>query len=587
MKILSINPLNNYPYGSKQNYQRNYMLTPLTKIEEQDVFVKSAPSFKAGGQQIGKELLGNNLMQMFSKFAGGAIATAFVAFLAQLGYDVKKGEGENAEFDLKAFQDIINASQNNRDEKKTGKSNDSVSEEEYKIIKEENERLKSEKKELETKLEEYRKAETAKKEIAEKTTVPKEQKSETETVHVIFPAKRGIMSPEQKRLKEIVTRLNISPEYNAMLTEICQDILKKGCKDIENKKTMINLAAELEEGFNHPKNLKKIIDNYYTKGTKETDSPIVEEKTIESPKEDIYRTESERERLQQLQQSKIKVVGFIDPASLDTARGKRKRMTKEQILDKKKAEAEAIITEVKIARNYRLQKDTATITKDENKDISISAQDIYTFKLPDNYRGDLQTALRRACSKFKKYYINEKDKEANQKGESREYIKWMTKSGFENIDKLKSYDIIQELNKTYYDFDNIKESNAEAVAEAINGEPLLKELFTLHGAMRLIERFGFNKSGKIDKQMISKVLNSFVNVAERAMTGDGTKIVSYQVNYTDEEGNTKQLQSSDMIITPDNYNKEDQKYFGSLHLRFGFCKDRYSENIKICTIFLK
>lgn len=560
MKILSTNLT---PTIEVPNKRTSHLVFDTTK----DTFVKLPVAFK-GAEKKAAAQGAKTLLEL-----GTFTAVVFAAFKKLTGGsdDIK-----DADIDItnNSFLDYFNKIVGSKDEK-------------IKELEEENTKLKQENDELKSKQEIVKSDSEVKAEIGEE--LPKEQTESNEvqdvTQFVKFPPKRGLLSAEQKTLKNTVTKLNISPVYNEKLTAICSDIIKKGNKDPENKARTINLAIELEDCAGDIEKIKSVIDKYdvkkENKAAEEAKNPeqIKEEPDSEEKKDEVFDPVSKRKL------TGPKTVGTIDLSQIKERKKARPRIS---------ANGEAVA----ITANGEVLKEGAssagTTSLDSAKIVpSSETSGIYTFSLPGTVHARTKVYLTKALELFEKQYLAEVKKEAKEKGIKPEYVQWMYRrpTGFVSRD-----DVLNEIEKCKTHgirskYNIITRTTAESVAEAINEDSRFKELFTFHASTKFIDRLvDFNSDEPIEDQ-VHHALDVLEDILQLAFK-NGVNMEEHDDIFTSKDRNQKEsidiYKGTNITIPTECYTEEARKIFGSYPLKLGICRSGKSEHkAVICTIYPK
>lgn len=558
MKILSTNLT---PTIEIQNKRISHPVFDTPK----DTFVKSPVAFK-GAEQKAAAQGAKTLLEL-----GTFTAVVFAAFKKLTGGndDIK-----DADIDItnNSFLDYFNKIVGLKDEK-------------IKELEEENTKLKQENDELKSK------HETIKSDSEEKTEdeLPKEQTEsnieQEEVQFVKFPPKRGLLSAEQRTLKDIVTKLNISPEYNEKLTAICSDIIKKGSKDPENKTRTINLASELEGCTGDIEKLKSVIDKYdvnkENKAAEETEIP-------EQPNEETDSAEQYDEVYDPV--SKRKLTGPKTVGTIDLSQIKERKKTRPRIFTN--GDTVALTANGEVLKEGANPLGAASL--DSAKIVpSSETSGIYTFSLPGTVHAGTKVYLTKALELFEKQYLAEVRKEAKEKGIKAEYVQWMYRrpTGFvsrndvlNEVEKCKTHGIRSKYNI-------ITRTTAESVADAINEDSRFRELFTFHAATKFIDRLvDFNSEEPIEDQ-VHNALDVLENILQLAFK-NGVDMEEHDDIFFSKNMDKKEsvdiYKGTNITIPTECYTEEARKIFGSYPLKLGICRSGKSEHkAVICTIYPK
>ena len=583
MKILSTN------FNQNTAVQNRITSRPVFEVPK-DTFTKSTPTFKGAEQKAAVQ--GGKVLLELSAF----LTAGFVAFKKLTG---GSDDINNADLGTEnnPFSDFFNKIAGQNDEK-------------LQELKEENDKLKQENSDLKAKLEEKNSAvteETPKEEPDTEAEIPVQPTTE-EVQYATFPPKRGLLSAEQRKLKEVVTKTSINSEYNEKLTEICRNILKMGSKDPENKEKTINLTAELEACGGDKEKLQQVVDKYSdNKDTKTTDSTnpdavnpeeIKQNGANETPDTGKPNTGSQNgensaeiydpvgaRRLPGTTQ-----VGTLDLSKVPDRKGKRPRIPRGQI-----RVSDATSTEGSANSRAALGTSPKSVP-DTSAALAISSEEsaipgVYNYNRAGTAPESMKKNLTDALKFYEVKYILEKKQEAKEKGEKPEYIQWMHRRpvGF-----TRKSDVIREVdncknNGASSRYHNINDDNAEFVADAINDDIRFKESFTFHGAAKFIERFvDFNDTEHSIESQASHGLDVLQNTLQRAIKS-GVTMEEHDAVYTykDKAGNehTEIQKGTNIIIPTECYDREAKKLFGSHPLKLGICRQNKENQALICTVF--
>ena len=545
MRILSTNfnqnPTNNNRYLPKKTFD-----TP------QDTFISSNPSFKAGATGQGTKTLVD---------LGTVLAAGFAAYKALTGGNT---ELKNFNFDIKDFFKNIMGQQEELKDK-------------IQRLEEENTRLKQENSELKANQGENNNSTTEAPVLATKTD-SEDYANKTEDF-VKFPPKRGVLSNEQKVLKNTVTKISISPEYNEKLTAICQDILKKGSKDPENKTRTLNVASELEACGNDTEKLKSVIDKYEIK--EKSSEEFSTDGTVEQ--DDTEGNNGTADTGVKLPGPKI--IGTLDLNQVQDTRKKRPRIsqsaTNSSTVQSAKGDDGSKQTQAKANPSF--------VTMIPSKEVSGT----YTFSLPGTVHLGTKANLSNALVHFERQYLTDKKEEAKQNGIQAEYIQWMFRRP---VGQVKEDDVVNEVSKckthgTRSKYNNINSMNAAEVAAAINEEPRFKEMFNFHGSTKFIERFVDFNSEELIGDQVHHVMDVLESTIQHAIK-HGVDMEEHDDVFIYKDKNNKEIvevhKGTNITIPTEYYTEEARKIFGSYPLKIGICRSgKMERQAIICTIYPK
>ncbi|MCQ2753542.1 MAG: hypothetical protein MJ231_00670 [bacterium] len=535
MKILQINRTVTQPYKMSQN-------NPIVRFDQQeDVFVKSSevklPSFKGVQQELCKEILGNpKALQKYMAAIGAGLSAAFLA-LVNGASNNKNSETEAEQFDENMFQNIFASINPFKPAEDTSKDSQ-IDEFKSRI-----EQLEKEKEELETQLAQY-----SEKNENTKTDEPKqeqvidqeEQNPVQEMNYISFPKKRGRLSSAQEKLKQVVESTQFSEEVSPKVILICEELLKKGCHDvngenIDNNAIATDFANEIFSNRENQDNLKLVVENYYVK--------------CGLQKDEVVPGKAEPET--KTQETGLKIVGKIDLSTIPT-RKKKTEIQEEGTTTTKRPRISA-------GDPNKDFNETTEITKLPNTDKKTA---IYKFIIPGTLvKGHIYQNITRLLLSFEKELSV--DSETGEKIDRR----WMFRHPLHTAiteDVKNEYN--RQKNKTNTcKYVNINPGNFEIVADLINSDERYQKLFTLHSAMRFIDRFiDFESDVPIEEQS-KENLDCLIETIQNAFK-KGVNIQEY------EDAFNNNALGAEIVINPDCYSERAREIFGSFPLDITFCE---------------
>lgn len=552
---MNINDLKFLPQrlnNTSQNQQQRYYLTNSTT----DTFEKttSAVSFKGREtkvaqtltktlQESAKDILANS--EILAKF--GAFTAAAFAGLAALASGKSDETTQVAETLVAAF----NKSEENNEEPTREIIND-INDDNIRVVT-------PEYKEIE---------ETPQEEILDTTD------ESTSLVQATFPKKHGKYSKEQLALKEMVEGYQLKEDSANKLYEICEEILKS--KEASLEKYGFNSAVLLTELPTHSETLEdceafidKLYEQYKNPQTETKTEPInepnasAEESSLEV--EEIYVPEGEKEVL-----TGSKVLGKIDVTGYKSyiqkveekkalAEAKAKEVAeKEQNPTTAVADTSTDNKTVKVKR-ARIVK---TNPKEDFRKTSLDSVDknneILHFKIPGTLEPNVKNNLTRLLLRFEDYVSKD----------NTIWTKWMHRTPIS--DAVLVDDIKQEIRFRQggdCPYRNISVEDAEELADLINGDYRFKDLFTLHSALRLIDRFvNFDSDVPLEEQC-SYAITKLYNALQKAMS-NGVDIEVY-------EDFKHEAFAARMVIEPDKKANPDAfDIAGSYPLKITICENQ-------------
>ena len=308
--------------------------------------------------------------------------------------------------------------------------------EELAKYKQENEQLRQENEELRTKL------------AKPKTDVRQEQKNadkqNADLMKFEFPKKRGRITNNRQELKSVVENLYLSEEFNTKLFMICEELLNKNSHLVNNEtKDNDEIAKDLAEELKILKDsdckTKYVINKYFA---------ICEL----APKEEniaVEETNADPNFIAVPKLNGVKIKGKIDLP--------------------KKSEAENI---------------SELIKRDEDGNIT----SVYFKKAgtPSEYSAEQLDDILRFF--VRTIYNDYKEKEKTNPGQEKPM--WLYNTSLPK--SIRPYDVSKEIKKksnSEEKYKNIKKEHIRELVDLINEEPRYNDLFDIHSALRLIDRF--------------------------------------------------------------------------------------------------
>lgn len=405
--------------------------------------------------------------------------------------------------------------------------------------------------------------------VSEVTNDNEEQKplSETDEYTFEFPKKKaGILSKAQKELKEIAIGLPLSVVSGQKLEQICKELLKNGShpvegKIVDNKDLIVDLNNKLISS--DKENLDEIIDEFYKKCELVSEDAEISGNT-ENPKVEIYETEK-------VVLAQPKVLGKIDLSDKDT----NKRRFKPASSAQEDTDAQSL---KRTGKRPRIVSNTENPQSSRRVDSEMELMNDKTkasiFRIPGTVDKDVMINLRHLLVQFERQVEKEN---ANLRYQNNRSLGW----------NVSEQDVLAELSvPNDSPYKNINNSNAFEIANAINSDLRFHEMFTMHAAMRLIDRFAdFNSEVPIDEQC-HKILDKLTDVLQKSFK-EGIEVRRYK-----DPANRIGLRLS---ISEDVYDEDAKAIFGSYPFRLGMCENQpdlnfYNKRFKkplICTIFTK
>ena len=373
--------------------------------------------------------------------------------------------------------------------------------------KEENEKLKKENEELKTKL-------------ADKTESTEQTKNNTEIECVpdnkfMFPKKRGRLSGNQQELKSVTETLDLSPTAKEKLLLICQELLIKNShivdgKEKDNDEINKDFANELSNSKNNQEQTENIINKYYILCNLESEP--------EKSAEDLNKV------------------------------GKNNNV---------KYGAPKIAGPKVVGKIVLPQKPSELIIRD--KDGNIESLFYRKTGTPSEYYAEQLDEMLRF---FIKTIYNDYKERAKQNPELVK-PKWLFNIPLPK--SIRKQDVAAEVKKQAKrneGYKYIKEEHFKEIVTVINEDPRYNDLFDIHSALRLTDRFvNVNSDSEgIDIQS-KRVLNKLFEMIEQAYK-NGTYINAY----TDKETG---LIGASITLKAENFDSEAVKIFGPTDIVIG------------------
>jgi len=530
MKILSCSVINNQQ-NLNSNQQTGYRQYGL----KQDTFQRSSsPSFKGDISDSARDILDNP-----DKLTGfAAFMAAGFAALQRLAGRTQKDDTNTAE--SSSVSDVlVNVYVNRKDaenelEDKESKIENLTREKEN--LAQKNNELAKQNNELAQKNNELAQENNELKENQKEFSKDDEQKTESMPVETdekpekpfSFPKKRGRLSYNQQALKDVTEPLVLNESAKAELFLVCMELLNKNTHEIDGK-TFTNdelagtLAKELSENKEDSKNIEKIIDNFAINcGVKQAEPSKNENNVTENTENNSIDTPS-RKRISVREQrpSRMKIMKDNTDASGN------------------------------ISFRFKWQKST------DSKGVLNKMTDLFELLMYQKYKDGLIEKPKWKCNEPIGTHVTPEE---------------IKNECFKQ----------RKVNQTRA-FNNINASNAYLVADIIENDPRYNEHFSLHGAMRLIDKFvNFNSDEPVEEQS-KKVLDCTMELIKDAAYY-GVKVDPYQ-----DINNKYGLR---MIIPTDYYSNDMQQIFGNkpLVIALSECQEgsRYDTERKegiISTVF--
>lgn len=390
--------------------------------------------------------------------------------------------------------------------------------------------------------------------------------SETDEYTFEFPKKKaGILSKAQKELKEITMGLPLSVVSGQKLEQICKELLQNGSHPVEgeivdNKDLIVDLNNRLISS--DKENLDQIIDEFYKKCELISDDAEISDKS-DNPKVEIYETEK-------IVLIPPKVLGKIE-LSDKNANKRRFKPASSALEDTDVQSPKRTDKRPRIIYN----KENSPAPERVNSELALmnDKTKVSIFRIPGTVNKDVMVNLKHLLVNFERQVKKENINSKFKNNQSLGYVF--------------NEDILSELTAPKdTPYRNINKNNAEEIADAINSDPRFHEMFTLHAAMRLIDRFAdFNSDIPIENQC-HHILDKLTYILQKSFK-EGIEVRRYKDPF-----NKIGLR---LTISEDVYDEEAKAIFGSYPFRLGMCENQPDKNFfdthlkqpLICTIFTK
>ena len=359
----------------------------------------------------------------------------------------------------------------------------------------------------------------------------------SDLVKATFPKKRGRLSKEEFALKQIVEELELPQESAEKLSEICTTLLNTKIEN--NEEHLKNLVENLSSFKELPEGIEKYITETHSEITTILNSKVVEQ----THDENIDAVKTEEKKLIQTP----KVIAKID---LDKIQPKRARIPK-----------------LNPNKDYT---NTEISALDESNEI-------FKFKIPGTLDSNVKNNLTRLLLRYESHLAEKMT----------EKPKWMHARPISpRVSKLSIKKEINLRNQGDSPYKNITEDDVDLLANLINSEPRFNEHFTLHAALRLIDRLvNFNSEEPLELQT-QNIIDNLLTAIQNGLS-NGVEIENY-IDHTYNANGARLIINSDPSINPEAF-----EISGSYDLILGICENQpdpkfYSTRNKtplICTIF--
>ena len=525
MKILQINPV--------QPQKTERKVIPYNRFTlQRDVFIKtdnSEISFKGAEQNIFANLLKNP--KATELFIG--LTSAIVAYTAVAATTT---DNNTADIDTQAnnniLTNVLNFFKNGFVQKDEQSKTDSTEIDKYK---EEIEKLKKETEEYKAKIEELTSKENVQTEekpsaMSDNADEKPQEENTVKEGNLVFPKKHGRLSKNQEELKAVVETLDLPDALSAKMIMVCQELLKKNSHKIgaaikDNNDITADFVKELTANRDNNEEIEKIINIYMKKCE------------LVLPEENAAKEEIPQEKLKKVHVSATKLPGPKVVGKIDLGRTKKTKIAPELITRDK----DGNITSIFYKKNGTIPEYTAD-------------------QLDDIFRN------------FVKIIYNDY-KERLKLNPDTEKPKWLHNEPIPEI--IRKPNIIAEIKKQKEngnpdgEYEYIVKTNYYDITDAINDDSRYRDLFDIHSAMRLIERYvKFNINGDTAEAadedvstQSNKILNKLFEMIEKSYS-EGMRIDVYK------DKNSGMIGAS-IILSAKDFDKEAIDIFGTSDIVIG------------------
>ena len=359
------------------------------------------------------------------------------------------------------------------------------------------------------------------------------QVEDEDLVFAKFPPKGCRLTNDEKDLKALLEEMKLPQDYAEKMTGICSKLFGKDVYNIDDKQVSAKkITPVLVEELINAENMdavKEVIDKY---------DSILAESVVKDASVPAAPTEENSDKVEPTAAQEPEDPNFIP------------------LPNKPEIKVVGQINDVD-KRNERVHR----IVRD--KDGNITHMFYKNRKKVENGqpvpRDDVRMLNRVLRYFVSKYYCDFKDRQ--KLNPELTTPKWRTGQSLPyRISKSEVLDEITSQNKdpkTAYK--NITLDDADELVDVINGERKFLELFSLHGALRLIDRYADIENGSLERQ-VAKLTKKLTKIIDNAFE----KGVMIQV-YQDE--NNKYAPR--IILNADDFDQEAKRLFGTTNLVVG------------------
>ena len=232
--------------------------------------------------------------------------------------------------------------------------------------------------------------------------------------------------------------------------------------------------------------------------------------------------------------------------------------------------------------------DANTGTDTENRTTNFSngcAEGHYKYALPGTPSEDAEENLRAILIEFEQKTMLEFKKHMNNLEPGAEkpiQPRWMTNQA---MGKIKDTDIIEEINSVkeenrkkksilpddnIHDYKNINKYNVGEVEAAVTQDRRFSYYFTIHGALRFVDRFVNFKSDVPISEQCSFALDKLDEIIQNAIKEE----INVETYVFKNEKTHRKYYSIRLTIDPKYFDEDTKKIFGTHPLKIGICENQ-------------
>ena len=364
--------------------------------------------------------------------------------------------------------------------------------------------------------------------------------ADKETTYIEFPKKRGKLSRSIEELKETTKVVPVETDSAEKLVAICKILMNKGTQNIDGQETDNNeIAKTLSDELRKTQNTSDIINKYFSKLCPDKDSKTDDVKTLMSDTPIL---------------NGPNVVGKIDTGIIE--KGRRPRIPS------------------KVPEFTAQEGDT----------------EAFTFKIPAGiFDKNIAPNVGLLIKHFEKTLYNQYKEEVKTAGDGEKIEKPRWKYNIPLPTRILAEDVCNEIKKhntkdSNSKYKNISVIDPEIIAGIINSDPRYHEMFTIHSALRMIDRY-IDFDSDIDVEIQSKtILDKLYEIIQNAFK-DGASVETYFAD--------RNFVAPRLVIPSKTFDDKAKEIFGTLDLKITFCEKQifsgyvpsYEKSGLICTIY--